>query len=40
MQLEQKKAKKDFRKMLKSYKIPRTLAEEEDYEKFYNESEE
>jgi hypothetical protein len=34
--LEQLKAKKDFRKMLKSYRLPSVLQQEADYDQFYN----
>jgi hypothetical protein len=30
------KAKKDFRKLMRSYKLPSVLKQEEDYEKFYD----
>lgn len=34
--MAQLKARKEFRKMMKSYKLPETLKQEEDYEKFYD----
>ena len=34
--LAQLKARKEFRKMMKSYKLPSVLQQEEDYEKFYD----
>jgi hypothetical protein len=30
------KARKEFRKMMKTYKLPEVLQKEEDYEKFYD----
>lgn len=34
--MAQLKAKKEFRKMLKTYQLPNVLNQEEDYEKFYD----
>lgn len=34
--MAQLKAKKEFRKLMKSYKLPNVLQQEEDYEKFYD----
>lgn len=35
--MEQRQAKKDFRKMMKEYQLPKVLQQEEDYEQFYKE---
>lgn len=34
--MAQLKARKEFRKMMKSFKLPEVLQKEEDYEKFYD----
>jgi hypothetical protein len=34
--MEQKQAKKDFRKLLKKYNIEKTLQQEENFDKFYD----
>ena len=34
--MAQLKAKKEFRKLMKSYKLPNVLQQEEDYEKYYD----
>ena len=34
--MAQLKARKEFRKMMKSYRLPSILKQEEEYEKFYD----